>query len=232
MAPNKQELLKQWIQFLKGMQIVALQSDPKTGKLSYNRQVTADDVTKFLEVKTDFTPEQISNAIHIVLSKQAINKANPKLGNNPQSSDTTQSGNQVTTQQSPDLTEPENQQQSAPKNKDSEKDTTKFKRKNPSPGSIRVRGNRTIHEEISDPQPHSLDERDVESVFDILSSGESNKATNGQRTRNGQERQQGSAKQQEVSPEKKEEDIRKLKRLIRDTMTPVQRKSLWRALNE
>jgi hypothetical protein len=74
MADTKR-LTRDWIQFLKSNQIVALNSDPTTGKLAYKKKVTADDLSRFLETKTDFDEETINNAIQTVLSK----KGTPRL---------------------------------------------------------------------------------------------------------------------------------------------------------
>lgn len=83
MASNS-KLIKDWIQYLKSNQIVDQKSDPSTNKLTYRREVTADDVSNFLELKTDYTEEQISNAIHMVLAKKTIGKQQAnRVGNNP-----------------------------------------------------------------------------------------------------------------------------------------------------
>ena len=71
-APSK-ELTKAWIQFLKNNQVVATQSDPKTGKLSYKKKVTTDMLTKFLKTNTHLDDETINSAIESVISKKSGN---------------------------------------------------------------------------------------------------------------------------------------------------------------
>lgn len=60
--PGK-ELTKEWIQYLKNNKIVKMQSDPKSGKLSYNRPVTTDDVSKFLIDTGKFDETTVNSAI-------------------------------------------------------------------------------------------------------------------------------------------------------------------------
>lgn len=91
MSVDTKKLVKDWIQFLKNNQIVAMQSDG--GKLQYKREVTSSDITKFLEIKTAFTSEQISNAIHIVMSKNASGNNAPKISDNPSQSSPDQNSN-------------------------------------------------------------------------------------------------------------------------------------------
>jgi hypothetical protein len=78
MAIDTKTLTKWWIQYLKNNKIVDLKSD-EAGKLNYQRPVTSDDLSNFLEVKTEFSPEEISNAMHMVLARNAIGKQAPKL---------------------------------------------------------------------------------------------------------------------------------------------------------
>jgi hypothetical protein len=80
-APSK-ELTKAWIQFLKNNQVVATQSDPKTGKLSYKKKVTTDMLTKFLKTNTHLDDETINGAIETVISKKGPPSA-PKPGTPP-----------------------------------------------------------------------------------------------------------------------------------------------------
>ena len=260
MADNKAQLVKQWIQYLKNNQIVGLKSDPQTGRLDYKRAITPDDISNFLETKTDYSQDEISNAIHMVLSRQAVNKAAPKLTNDPQAPDgATQAAGQPPALPAPNVPQ---QQQQAPGKKYNNDDAEDIayrdvpnkqlpapagqeeeqppQRRKASPGSTRVRGNRTIHEDINDSQPHALDEKDVESIFSMLTSRQPAAADN---TAAPTEKQRGqknpptpganpAAQPAQQDPAKKEEDVRKLKRVIRDTMTPNQRMALWRALNE
>jgi hypothetical protein len=69
MPVDIKDFTKDWIQFLKNNQIVALQSDPKTGKLTYKKKVTSDLLTKFLKNRTDLDDDVIANAIRQATSK-------------------------------------------------------------------------------------------------------------------------------------------------------------------
>lgn len=73
MTIDSRWLTKEWIQYLKNNRIVELTSDPATGKLTYRRGVTPADLSKFLETKTDFTPEQISAAINQGVTRKSSN---------------------------------------------------------------------------------------------------------------------------------------------------------------
>ena len=142
MANNS--LIKPWIQYLKGLQIANLRPDPESGRLVYKRPVTTDDLTEFLDVKTDSSSEDIASAIQRVISGKE------------------QSGDQ----------------------------------------------------EMPAVDESSLSETDVEAVFNILTAP--------------------AAPAQPLPPsdEQKQENLRKIKRLIRDTMTGSQRKSFWRMLRD
>jgi hypothetical protein len=81
MAANP-KLTKAWISYLKNNQIVAYKSDPD-GKLRYKREVTSDDVIKFLRDNTHYTEEQIYNAVGMVGGKKQAGSGPAKLQNNP-----------------------------------------------------------------------------------------------------------------------------------------------------
>ena len=67
-------LTKDWIQYLKNNQIVAMNSDSSTGKLSYKKKVTTTNLIQFLEVKSDYDDDAIESAINSVLSKKSGNR--------------------------------------------------------------------------------------------------------------------------------------------------------------
>jgi len=70
-SANTGELTKAWIQYLKNNQIVALQSDPKTGQLAYKKKVTTDNLSQFLRSETDYDKEVINSTIQSVMAKGA-----------------------------------------------------------------------------------------------------------------------------------------------------------------
>jgi hypothetical protein len=264
---DNKALTKAWIQYLKGNKIVQLQSD-ESGKLSYNRPVTVDDVVNFLDVKTEYEMDDIMNAVHMVLSKNAIGNQAPKL----QAPGPKQPGRELSVQpqwqpgaapvqpQLPgksdsnplstmvrqprrqhddnvvdvDATDISDRRQLAhDPNSISDIDYKEVDDKKPKqkPGG---RFKKFFKEDIEDNPGDELGEKDVELIFNMLASGKASKAD--------QEKKAASAaktkkdKESQVSPEeqqaKKEEDMRKIKRLIRDVMTDSQRKSLWRMLKD
>jgi hypothetical protein len=64
MASVRQKLTREWIQYLKNNQIAELQSNPKTGRLSYRREPTVTDLVTFLG--KDFDEDEILDAIQLV----------------------------------------------------------------------------------------------------------------------------------------------------------------------
>lgn len=175
-------LTRDWIQFLKNNQIVALNSDPNTGKLQYKKKVTRDILVDFLEAKTDFAEDEINSAIESVLATNSAPKSSA-------------------------LPAPEE---------------TPFKKvdRNSLPQPSQKRDNsaaadveyRDVNEDFQDVADVELSEDQIEKVFNILLS-KSNAAP---------------------APAKADpqEDMRKIKRLIRDSMSDADRKSLWRLLHE
>jgi hypothetical protein len=65
-GPAPTQLTKEWIQYLKSNQIVSNISDPKTGKLTYKRQVFVDDMISFLKGTADYSEEEINAAVSSV----------------------------------------------------------------------------------------------------------------------------------------------------------------------
>ena len=206
MATNAKALTKGWIEFLKNNQIVELKSDPETGRLKYRKPVTADDIARYLENSTDFGEEAISKAIHMVLAKKTIGKQPPKLKNTPPEQEPNKQ-----------IGGPQNQPKQlgsnvpvSPKKKYDNKDATDV-------------DYRDINEALVDVPGSTLDEDDVEAIFRILSSPapEAPPAPKAE-----------PEVDQEAAAAKKVEELNRLKRMIRDTMTDAQRKALWRALTD
>ena len=78
-----------------------------------------------------------------------------------------------------------------------------------------------LKEDFYDRQGSELGEKEIKEIFKILLEPTSQQET--------------PAEKQPSDDEvvaRKQEDLRKIKRMIRDTFTPQQRKSLWRLLNE
>lgn len=257
MAANP-KLTKDWIQYLKNNQIVDTKSDPNTGKLSYRRAVTANDLHEFLELKTDYSPEEISNAIHMVLSKKAIGQQNPKIQNNPSA------GNQNNTSSSRDLSTWHHTEMRPgafpPRKMPSNTKSLSYDQPPPRPEGPRQLGHdknlgatdieyrdipdeeqpkkkwwqrKGVKEDITDDQGYELDEKDVESVFTILSGSSQNGQAASQGTGGSANSvQQGQAAAPQKAPRDAVRDLNKIKRLIRDKMSDGQRKAFWRALND
>lgn len=227
MAIDVKKLTRDWIQYLKNNQIVGLQSDPETGKLNYKRKVTTDDVAKFLEVKTEFDNQAISNAIHMVLSKKAMGVAPKRVQNKPSpgTSLSTWHHNEIR----PGEKQPPQTQQAVdigPTRLSHDKDSiSDIDYKDIPNGDTekkpRYRRRTNVNEAFVDDEGYTLSEEDVEEIFNILASGQkSNELPSTDRP------------QQSSDPERKIKDLNKLKSLIRDQMSDSERKALWRALTD
>jgi hypothetical protein len=194
MATDVKSLTKGWIEFLKNNQIVELKSDPETGSLKYRREVTSDDLARYLENTTDFGEDAISSAIHTVLTKKTVGKQ-PRIQNTP-----------------PPEKEPNKQLGSnvpvAPKKKYNTDDATDVEY-------------RDINEAIKDFAGSSLGEADVEAVFSILAAPRPAAAPPAEKPVD-----------QKAIEARKIEELNKIKRVIRDTMTDSQRQALWRILTD
>jgi len=251
MAINPQ-LTKSWIQYLKNNQIVDLKSDPNTGKLNYKRSVTASDLSDFLELKTDYTPDQIANAIHMVLSKKAIGRQPGKLQNKPiPSSDLStwhhsemrpgafppkQVGpgqQKIGNKERPALDAPLQTKQLGhdPLADVSDVDYRDIpdepKQEKPEGRFKKWLKKKGLREDFREEQGFELDEKDVEEVFKILSGSQAS-----QQSPDVDNKKSVPPVSSEKSPEERAEELNKLKRVIRDVMSDAQRKSLWRALTD
>lgn len=240
MATNLTSLTREWIQFLKNNQIASTQSDPKTGKLKYRRKPNVQELIRFLDLKTDFSEEDIRKAIKTVMSSKG--QGTEPQGEQPALPGKKPEGN-VSTWQHTEM-RPGDQQQNAyreplappdqPKkysNDDAEdvdyrepgqepgqppalthKRKPRFKYRTPGQG---------LKEDFYDRQGAELDENDVKQIFRILLT-----------PAEAPEEPQPEAPSDEEVLAKKQEYMRKLKQMVRQTMSPQQRKALWRALGE
>lgn len=245
MATDTKRLTRLWIQYLKNNKIVALKSDPATGRLSYNRPVTSDDVSKFLETESEFSEEEISNAVHMVLAKNTINKAGQKLPNNSKPGGDLSTwhhygmspGDRPEAEQDPkeightQAAEPESPQKARVKYDPDSVSDIDYREKDDDETPRRPR----LNEEITDNTGYELGEDDVEQIFGMLASGKGKeKQQSASRVSTGSKSATPKGTEPELSPEQelaeKQEKVRKIKRLIREVMTEAQRSALWRLL--
>lgn len=222
MAIDTRTLTKLWIQFLKNTQVVSTTSG-KGGKLDYKRPVSVADLTRFLEVKTDFDRADIMAALQQVLAKTptAPSQAPDRRIQRDQTSLPSPSNANTPKLPSgqPKLGAPVQRKPGKYDNKDA--------------SDIDYR---EVSEAIRDQPGPELSEPNIEAIFDILVSGaKSQKKQRGaksQATDNNDNADTPAGQSALPAPavDTSDEEIRKLKSVIRDTMTPQQRKSLWRAL--
>ena len=267
MATNQLSLTKGWIQFLKNNQIANSNSDPKTGRINYNRQPTVTDLLNYLG--DSFDRKIVMRAIKSVLN--ANTEDNPEGGEiAPQDSNNTATANTPATNQN---ASPAGSQGKKYNNDDAEdakysqRGVTPYNANNkpstwhnsevtPSPqGQIGAEtqwrakpkkynnddaddvhdknSQSKIKEAIRDAQGSTLSERQIQDIFKILANPEpiAKDATGG--ANNGQ--QQGQASQNNANsaaPQNSVEELNKIKRVIRDTMSNSQRLALYRALTD
>jgi hypothetical protein len=205
---DNRELTRAWIQYLKNMQMVSLQSDPETGKLNYKKPVTLAVLYQFLELSTDFTKEQIAAAIQSALAKKVNPDAGLEKPGEKEEPTTKQIGNRPA---QPRLQGPAKQ---PPKRKFSKDGATDIPY-------------RDVNEAIRDDAEYKMSEDEVEAVFNKLVSPSSSQSAQSQNRKS----QQGQQPQQ-ADNDKKQQDLNKIVRLIRDTMVASQRRALWRALKD
>ena len=152
------DLIEKWISFLKGSRVVAMDSDPKTGKLIYKKKATVALLSQFLKLKTDFEPEEIDKAIQTMLAKK---------GNQPAPQQNQEPEKQVADQ-------PQQQPQQPTATPPKEHGGKKPGEVSQTPNAIRKRNDRAkpgdqmqLVEEFTD-KPVEIDEKDVETVFSLL----------------------------------------------------------------
>lgn len=244
MASN---LTRGWIQYLKNNQIVALQSDPKSGRLTYKKPVTASDVVHFLQVDTDYTDDQINQAIDQVVGRQSGQRPNSNLasvqhppGNSATPGPTPNSPGQKTSKYAATNQDAEDVEDVSARRRpelgagrkglpapaeQSSRTGGKIKGQvSQTPNAIRkrqARANRkgSLNEDFVDNPGEKLSEKQVEAIFKILVGSSA--------------RPSPAEKDTSVDPQKvRVEELNKLKRFIRDTLSEQQRMSLWRALQD
>lgn len=231
MAIDVKRLTRDWIQYLKNNQIVSMQSEPETGKLNYKRKVTTDDVAKFLEVKTDFDNQAITNAIHMVLAKKATGTAPKKVQNNPSAP---KPGTSLSTWHHTEVKPGERKPQQTPQavdigptrishDKDSISDIDYKEVPDDDPKKKpRFKRRTNVNEAFVDEEGYTLSEEEIEEIFNILAAGQ----------KSGESPAIVEPQQQPSNDERKIKDLNRLKNLIRDRMGNAERKALWRALRD
>jgi len=240
MAINLTTLTREWIQFLKNNQIVGMQSDPKSGKLNYKRKPNVQELIRFLDIKTDFDEEDVRAAVKTVLkSKGGSDQEDPKAlpGPGPGNDVSTWSHSETTPADAPDNAHREPLDSPAKAKKYSNDDAEDIDYRDPeqSPGEppalthkrkprFKYRAGQDperLSEDFYDRQGVELEENDVKQIFRILLSPKPQAAEPAEPEPTDDEK-----------TAKKQEETRKIKRIIRDSMNAGQRKALWRLLDE
>ena len=230
METNLTSLTRQWIEFLKINKIVNRQADPKTARLKYNRNPNVQELIRFVVRLTDFDEEDVKAAIKTVMGsknqdsgepkslagpKQATQPETPALGAPKSSNASTQEPAPSTKKYSNDGAEDIPFKDPAQPPALTQKKKPRFKYKGPGQDPERLR------EAFYNRQGAELSEDDIKQIFKILLTPKA-------------EPEEPSP--EEPSPEEvtgqKQEYMRKLKKMVREVMTPAQRKALWRALAE
>lgn len=236
---NLTSLTKGWIQFLKNNQVVSTQSNPKTARLNYKRQPNVTDLMKFLEVNTDFDESDIRKAIKTTMSRKGGTAPEvPALPGKSQGNVSTWHQTQTTPGQaqepSAEPAVPLPQQEKPKKYSTDDAEDVEFREPGEKKQSPRTLGYKKprykykgpgkvdrLSEDFYDRQGMEMSEDDVKNVFRILLEPKA-KPTEPTQEVPGEEELKA----------QRQEYVRKLKELIRNSMTPAQRKALWRALND
>ncbi len=193
-------LTKDWIQYLKNNQIVAMQSDPSTGKLKYHRKVSVGDLKTFLKVNAGFDETAIDQAIQKVIGAPAstqepapAQQAAPEV--EPPSSQLSQNPSAV-----------KKREQRLRSKQSSVAGSNAF-------GSMasQLSPQGTVKEDIQDVAEPDISEKNVEDIFNILAPAAAPEPAT-------------------PSKEDTTEELNQIKRAIRDNMNDAQRRSLWYAL--
>lgn len=230
MQLSSRQLVKDWIQYLKNNQIIRLQSD-QTGKLSYKRNPTTSDLLTFLDIHTDIDQSTIKKAIQTALSQRKSSKNLPS----------TWLQNEIR----PDPEEPKNgpdarsrtnsrPPESPPSKKYSNDDAEDVEFRDvddKTPDHLALTGpkrkprfkyrNKPIAEAFYDGTDDVLDEDQIRLVFKLLAAGSLKR----------KDLKREPEESSEETAAKTSENMNKLRRLIRDKLSPEQRVSLWRILN-
>lgn len=254
MEISVQDVIKDWVQYLKNNRIISMTSSPKTGRLRYNRKPTTNDVRSFLNLKTDFDESDIETAIRAVLSGRPPEEKKPRHTEKypvstiePGTRDlSTWHYNEITPAERPIEPEddfPVSTKRYRPSDTDDVEDADyniidpadqieyddllKLTHK-PMPRKPRFKYRYKTNEDIHDKPNLELSEKEIRSIFRILVF----KSRYNAAQEMGHKAEPVKGPSQEELQLKREEDVRKIKRLIRDVMTEQQRNALWRMLND
>lgn len=242
MATNLTGLTKDWIQYLKNNRIVSTQSDPKTGRLNYRKNPSATDLMKFLNLKTDFDESAVRQAIKTVLnSKQGQGEEQPKTQELPapqqggELSTSTAQHTEISPGERQSYREPIQAPDTPKKYSNDDAEDIAFREPGQEYPAIahkkkpRVKYSdlkKGLREDFYDREGAELDENDIKQIFKILLTPQAEP----------EQSTQAEPGQENLSDEEKlvqrQQYMRQLKELIRDAMTPEQRKALWRVLNQ
>jgi len=193
MAINLTSLTREWIQFLKNNQIASTQSDPKTGKLKYNRKPNVQELMRFLDLKTDFDEDDVRKAIKTVMSKKgAPGPEEPKALGGPEQPETPQQGqlpgpksDKLSTWQHSEMTPGQRQEPSTPlqpqdkskKYSNDDAEDVEFREPGNGPQALthkrkprfKYRNPKSgLTEDFYDRQGSELEEADIKEIFRIL----------------------------------------------------------------
>ena len=259
MALNLTELTRGWIKYLKNNRIVKGNSDPKTGRLIYIKQPNVQNLIKYLRITDEFDDDTIRGTIKKALSSKVGSEepgAEPEAqkelpGKEPGSGVSTWHQTEITPGEKqdriPQSTKPTQPQQAQAKKRYNTDDAEDVQVKTPGrvpprlggppagrqapeeqppqtpPRKPRFKYRHRVQEAFYDRQGAELSEDDIEAVFKALLSPQAAEP----------EPEQGEPEQDpnEIKA-RNQERMRELKRMIREVMTPQQRRALWRALSE
>jgi hypothetical protein len=244
MAANPQ-LVKDWIQYLKNNRIVAMQSDPQTGQLKYRRPATTADLKKFLNGTGQFDDEAVEKAINAATGKQPAAQAGEQPGQAPKKpgerkvsmrSRGAKAFKQMAKQLGEDISDfgtvgakraAAHQAQDVAKQYGASTKAGDYSSKIKKEPEQKPEQKPEQERVFKDEPTAEVNEKDVEKIFALLGA-----AKGGKQEPTGAEQGQGQKQDPEKEQARKNEEMNKIRGIIRDTMTPQQRKSLYRALKD
>ncbi|HEY6436082.1 MAG TPA: hypothetical protein VIY47_05800, partial [Ignavibacteriaceae bacterium] len=227
-----------WIQYLKNNQIINLKSDYASGKLSYKRNPTSSDLLKFLDVHTDIDQKIVKKAIQTVLSQGKPGANVPSTWMHDEMTPGEPGEDEPRAQQQTRLPSPDRPKKysnddaedvefrdaGAPKDADEPKNGPPALSGPKRKPRFKYR-NKPVTEAFYDRPGDELSEDQIRAIFKILASAA-----------NAPPEKEEKPAEPEQSPEEKEakaaENMNKIRRLIRDKLSPAQRAGLWKALSE
>ena len=227
MPIDTKSLTKEWINYLRNNQIISGQPDP-SGQLKYKKKITPDIVSRFCELKTDLDEQTISDAIQQVITKKTGNQPEPDQEQEREKAGAAafgQMGKQLGAR-SPQPTQPTNEAAPLSQNpaaiRKREQRAATAQASKAGVGAFGQMGKQLGAASAEEPKAVEFNEKDIAALFDILAAKDPAAA-------------QAAAPAQAAPADpaaEKQDKIKRLKRLVRDEMTPEQRRALWRALNE